>query len=381
MPTNLPERPNLRHLKEQAKDLLKRRAAQSLSDAQFQIARLYNFASWPKLKACVEGLVAAGKLKSAIDANNFERVKQLMTADPGLHRAPLGYGKDGPLTWVAECRVPWEPPGEARLAMARWMIENGSDVHQGGDGPLMRAALNGDRVAMMELLVAHGAHVNARWHGEYPILFAACETVNPVSLRWLLEHGADPNCGALDYVIGSYGRSADLPSCIDILLEHGATTKYDQPGVMPILRGRLANVDGLTDRRYPELDFGTTGARMLTLRGATLLHVAAEYQNLAAVRLLLDAGANVNAQALIDNNGVGGQTAIFHAATQFDAGGYEVVKLLLERGADVSTSARLPGHYESEGEIVEATVLGYALRFPGGENRTVALLRERGAPQ
>ena len=34
-----------------------------------------------------------------------------------------------------------EAPSEARLAMARWMIENGSDVHQGGDGPLMRAAL------------------------------------------------------------------------------------------------------------------------------------------------------------------------------------------------------------------------------------------------
>jgi hypothetical protein len=26
--------------------------------------------------------------------------------------------------------------------MATWMIEQGSDVHQGGDGPLMRAALN-----------------------------------------------------------------------------------------------------------------------------------------------------------------------------------------------------------------------------------------------
>jgi len=51
-----------------------------------------------------------------------------MTRNPELHRAPLGYGKNGPLTWVAECRVPWEPPGRVRLAMAKWMIENGSDV-------------------------------------------------------------------------------------------------------------------------------------------------------------------------------------------------------------------------------------------------------------
>src|SRR5580765_3291622 len=127
------------------------------------------------------------KLKRAIDRNEVGRVKELMTADPSLHRAPVGYGGDGPLTWVAECRVPWEAHGEARLTMARWMIENGSDVHQGGDGPLMRAALSPDRIPMMELLVAHGADVNARWHTDYPILFAACEAVNPVSLQWLLE--------------------------------------------------------------------------------------------------------------------------------------------------------------------------------------------------
>ena len=76
-----------------------------------------------------------GQLKLAIDANDLEEVKRLMTRHPELHRAPLGYGKNGPLTWVAECRVPRVPPNETRLAMARWMIENGSDVHTGGDGP------------------------------------------------------------------------------------------------------------------------------------------------------------------------------------------------------------------------------------------------------
>ena len=75
-----------------------------------------------------------GQLEQAIDANDVERVKILMTRNPALHRAPLGYGEDGPLTWVAECRVPWESPSAARLAMATWMLEHGSDVHQGGDG-------------------------------------------------------------------------------------------------------------------------------------------------------------------------------------------------------------------------------------------------------
>jgi hypothetical protein len=129
-PRSLPDRPNLRHLKDQAKSLLKTRSVESLTEAQFQIARLYGFASWPKLKAHVDLLEEAGQLKQAIDTNDLDTVKTLMTRNPALHRSPLGYAKSGPLTWVAECRVPWGPPSPARLAMAEWMIDHGSDVHQ-----------------------------------------------------------------------------------------------------------------------------------------------------------------------------------------------------------------------------------------------------------
>jgi ankyrin repeat protein len=398
----LPDRPNLRHLKDQAKDLLEAGAAQSITEAQFKIARLYGFASWPKLKAHIDSLEEIGQLKMAIDTNDIDRVKTMMMRNPVLHRAPLGYGKDGPLTWVAECRIPWESPSPARLAMAAWMLEHGSDVHQGGDGPLMRAALNGYRIPMMELLVSHGADVNALWHGHFPILFAPCESLDPDALKWLLEHGANPNCRdprqsaaghpypgtALDYLIASYARSAQrLSVCIDVLLDAGGTTKYDTPAVLQLLRGRLDSLAELIDadpalvnRRFPELDCGQTGGRQLLLQGGTLLHLAAEYGNLAAVALLLDRGADVNARATVDEAGVGGQTAIFHAVTQLDDGGLPITQLLVERGADLATRVTLPGDYERPGEIVECTALGYALRFGGPPHRrTVTLLRERGA--
>ena len=42
-PRPLPDRPNLRHLKDQAKALLKAGEAASLSDAQLKIARMYGF--------------------------------------------------------------------------------------------------------------------------------------------------------------------------------------------------------------------------------------------------------------------------------------------------------------------------------------------------
>lgn len=398
-PRSLPDRPNLRHLKDQARDLVKAGAAKSLTDAQFRIARLYGFPSWAKLKAHVESLEEIGRLKQAIDTNDLERVTELMTRNPALHHAPLGYGRNGPLTWVAECRVPWAPPSPTRLAIARWMIENGSDVHQGGDGPLMRAALNDDRIPMMELLVSHGADVNADWNGDFPIIFAPCEGIHPKALKWLLDHGADPNCGksrgrgtALDYLIGTYERSPErLNACIEILLDAGGTTRYNAPGVLDVLRCRLdrlaAQLDAdpeLAHRRFPELDCGSTGGRRLLLQGATLLHVAAEFGVVEAATLLLDRGADVNARAAVDGAGVGGQTAIFHAVTQFGDRGLPMARLLVERGADLSIRVKLPGYYERPDEVVDCTPLGYALRFQsarsrGDQGRTVAFLRERGA--
>ena len=397
VPRPLPDRPNLRHLKDQAKDLLKAGGAASLTDAQFKIAGRYGFASWPKLKTHVESLEEFNELKQAIDTNDLARVKTLMTRNPALHRAPLGYNQNGPLTWVAECRVPWEPPSSARLAIAEWMIDNGSDVHQGGDGPLMRAALIGHRIPMMELLVSRGADVNAEWNGYFPILFAPCETIEPAPIKWLLDHGANPNCTragrryegtALDQVISSYARSAQLGACIDILLNAGTVTKYATPALLDLLRGRLdrlvKHLDAdptLVKTRFPDLNIGVTGARQLTLRGATLLHVAAEYGNVEGARLLLDRGAEVNVRAAVDEAGVGGQTPIFHAVTQYGDWGLPVARLLLDRGADLSVRVQLPGHYQRPGEVVECTPLGYALLFPGTENKAVAFLRERGGDE
>ena len=401
-PRPLPDRPNLRHLKDQARDLLEAGAATSITDAQFAIARLYGFSSWPRLKAHIDSLEEIGQLKQAIDKNDLDRVQAMMTRNPTLHRAPLGYGKDGPLTWVAECRVPWEPPSPARLAIARWMLEHGSDVHQGGDGPLMRAALNGYRIPMMELLVSHGADVNALWHGHFPIIFAPCESLDPAALQWLLDHGANPNCRdprqsaaghpfpgtALDYIVASYARSPErLATCIGRLIDAGGATRYDATPVLQLLRGRLDDLAELIDadpalvnKRFAELDCGMTGGRRLTLQGGTLLHVAAEYGNLGAAALLLDRGADVDAPATVDDRGIGGQTAIFHAVTQFDDGGLPVARLLLARGADLAVRVELPGDYERPDEIVECTALGYALLFGGPrERKTVTLLREEGA--
>ena len=397
IPRPLPDRPNLRHLKDQARDILRRGEAASLADAQSQIARQYGFASWTKLKTHVESLGDIGHLKSAIDANDLDAVIRIMSRNPALHTAPLGYRNSGPLTWVAECRVPWEPPSRERLAMAEWMLNNGSDIHQNGDGPLFRASLVSSRIPMMDLLLRYGADVNARWAGYFPIIFAPCETLEADSLQWLLVHGADPNCrdarepyegSALDHVIRTYSRSTNQARCIDILEHAGCETGYNVAPVLHLLRDRIDLLAGdldrdaaLRHRRWSELDFGSTAQRRLTLRGTTLLHVAAEYGNIKAAELLLDRGADVNARAEIESNGVGGQTALFHAVTQFGDYGAKVAQLLISHGADRNIRAVLPGHYERPEEFVECTALGYASRFPEPPyvNSCTALLRDAGA--
>ncbi len=393
----LPADPNLRHLKDQAKDLVKGGKAPSLAKAQFQIAQLYGFPSWQKLKSHVDERTNAGRLKHAIDRDDLAAVRLLLSKHPELSAAPIGYGDAGPLTWAAECRGTAEP-SPARLGIAEWLIHSGCDLHEGGDAPLMRASLNGSRTPMMELLVRHGADVNAAWHGSYPIIFAPCETLDPNALVWLLQHGADPNCGdestwksrgeshpgtALDYLLGTYVRDQEaLNASIRLLQEAGGCSRYDEPGVIATICGDANRIRDLVDedsslikRKYPTLAIGTTGGRMLTLKGATLLHVAAEFGQVEVARLLLDCGADVNESALVDADGVGGQTAIFHAATQNRDFGIGVVRLLISRGAVLNQRCRLPGHYERLEEVFEGTVLDYARLFPGTENQTLDALR------
>ncbi len=406
-PRQLPERPDLRHLKDQAKDRLNAGQATSLAKAQFQVAREYGFASWPKLKAHVESLQLAGQLKLAIDANDLERVKELMTRHPELHRAPLGYGKNGPLTWVAECRVPRVPPGETRLAMARWMIENGSDVHQGGDGPLMRAALDDSRIPMMELLVEHGADVNAVWGGHYPVVLGPCETFAPRALKWLLDRGADLHAAAkysspVGMIICIYSRNAEgKHGCLEIVEASGFALP-DTP-VMALHRGRLDLLQEHLDRDPSLLDRRFTFGEVFAVEtegepgdaypatpvsGVTLLHLALEFDDIDVARWLIERGADVNARATGD-----GHTPLFHTVVNLASGmgHYDDAKarLLLDHGADPNARATFPPQatFHSEaatGALHDVTPVGYALRYPDRRflnEAAIAAIEERGGTE
>jgi hypothetical protein len=88
-PRALPSRPNLRHLKDQARDLVRTGAATSLAAALFTVARAYGFTSWSKLKTHVTLRSAERALADAIDRDERARVISLLTAAPELHHAPI----------------------------------------------------------------------------------------------------------------------------------------------------------------------------------------------------------------------------------------------------------------------------------------------------
>lgn len=409
---SLPDRPHLQHLKDQAKDLLRAGQAESLSDAKFKVAREYGFASWPKLKAHVEALMETGQLKEAIDAEDLARVIELMTRNPALHRAPLGYHKNGPLTWTAECRGVQGPPSPARLEIARWMIEHGSDIHQGGDGPLMRAALNDRRIPMLELLVAHGADVNARWNGDYPIVCAPCECLAPGVLKWLLEHGADPRVESAKYgtplsmVIGTYGRGANgKHGCLELLASHGL--KLPDTPCMAFHRGRLDLLEehlkrdaGLLRRTFTEAEIFPPelglrpgdGLHATPVHGTTLLHLAIEYDEMELAAWLLEKGADANARSAVDADGFGGHTPLFHAVLSLGAKDDGKARLLLKHGADPNARAtfrkqlRDMGEPEKEKmfEFRSVTPTGYAKRFQEPKwvsQAALELLKARGGAE
>jgi ankyrin repeat protein len=375
----LSERPNLRHLKDQAKDLLKSGGAESLTDAQFKIAREYGFDSWPKLKAHVELLHETGQLKEAIDVEDLPRVIEMMTKNPALHKAPLGYNKNGPLTWVGECRTVNGTPTQTRLEMARWMIEHGSDIHQGGDGPLMRAAMNDDRTPMMELLVAHGADVNAVWNGYYPIICAPCECLAPGALKWLLEHGANPRVVSTKYgsplsmVVGTYARgSKGKHECLEVFASQGFV--LPETPCMAFHRGRIDLLEehlnrdtGLLNRRFSETEIFPPelglkpgdGLHLTPIAGTTLLHLAIEYDELEIASWLLEKGADANARSAVDAEGFGGHTPLFHAVVALGARDDAKARLLLKYGADPNARATIRKQLKDTGDAGKETMFEF----------------------
>jgi len=235
----LPARPDLGHLRREARDLL--RAAQAgdaaaasrinavsgasnLAAAQLTVARDYGFASWPTLKTAVEArtrdlaeqarrfcevsirdwsgqavrmLEAAPELAgynfaTAVVLGDAERVRRDIARDPGLVNRPDE--RSGFTALHAACASRWHRLDPARAdaltAVARLLLEAGADPHgaarAGSWTPLGCAVAGETNPAIVRLLLERGAIPDDR-----DLYLAGFGGDNHETLRLLLHHADD----------------------------------------------------------------------------------------------------------------------------------------------------------------------------------------------
>lgn len=186
-------------------------------------------------------------------------------------------------------------------------------------------------------------------------------------LRTLLTAGLDvrrPLQGkpATTWLTEMYTRSDRAPVFLQLLLDHGA--ELDDPLLAPVLLDDASTLESVLAVSPAFLGHRTTLACAFTpLRDVSLLHVAAEFGCLQAARVLLAAGAEVDARAGADEHGLGGHTPLFHTVNTNAARGLPMMELLLAAGA--RTDVRVAGltwgaGFEWETTLLDLTPIAYA---------------------
>src|SRR5690606_15598562 len=233
--------------------------------------------------------------------------------------------------------------------MIRLMLDAGADPNQtftNGETALMMAARTG-RADAIEVLIEHGAEVDARerLRGTTALMWAAAYS-NPEAVRALLEAGADyaarsavVSRGRGPYLapsarsrieeyergVGQAGRS--IPVSLDDEVDFSDDDLADDADAPGADRAPAAEDEDDTAEAEDDagLAFGGGRQQPKDAGGLTALIFAAREGDLESVKLLLEAGADVNQTSEF------GWTALL-TATQNRY--YRLGKYLLEQGAD-----------------------------------------------
>jgi ankyrin repeat protein len=388
----------------------------ALHDAHSVIARELGFASWKELVERVEELTlefgaAVDQFIRAATEVQPDRATRLLQLHPRIananvytalllgdvrqveshlaQRPNLVTEAGGPRDWPAllylchtNLRFGSATRGDGIVACARLLLERGADpnsrfpwLHHGvrraalwgavlvvGHLPLAEVLLaaSGDDIAALELLHAHGADVNQPWatDGSATLYAIMHWSDTPDGVRWLLEHGANPDPvfatngetplhvaarrwdaamvedlvnrgadatrrrtdGRTPYAVAALSGNAEV---VEWFTRHGASTELPDVDrfVAACSRGDVATADALA-RAHPHLRTtigpehysafyraaergdGRTLETMLACGfdpnhgdediGKTALHEASKEGRLEAVRVLLAHGASVD---------------------------------------------------------------------------------------
>jgi ankyrin repeat protein len=354
----LPRQPNLEQLRKQAKELMGGWPGFTLSEAQRELARAYGFASWPKLKAFVDGANVA-RLADAVKAGDHAAVRKLLKARPELVGMDMSENDEHRALHFAVLHRDPE--------MVRILMRAGADAHKGiwphrdattaldfardrefpeivaiieeeeqqrrqsmscpnvavspAQELINEAIRNGDNDAAIARLTADPSLVHAcDRNGGTPLHVAAQVDSEPM-VAWLLAHDADPRHidakgnTPLDRAANAVGEH--YPAVAQRLLDAGGPLT---------IRGAVALGDIDRVRQFVTRD--------TDWRRSGLLSLAVRHGQLEMVRLLLDLGADVDERVLlsaveepVESSG----QPLWDAAHR---GLRDIAELLLDRGAN-----------------------------------------------
>jgi ankyrin repeat protein len=394
----LAEQPNLEQLRKQAKELLQEfrsgapdaiaevnrferirdTSSFALNDAQKVIARAYGFASWPKLKAFVDG-ANIRRFAEAVQAGDLTQVRMLLASRPELVGTDRAENDEHRGLHYAVLR--------RDAAMARLLMEAGADARKGiwphrdatsawtlarerhyddivsvieeeerhrreemscsnatvspAQDQISSAIAQGDDTTAMQLLDQDRTLIHACDRDGMTPLHVAARRNRLELVTWLLErranvHKKDPSeLTPLDHAaLGADPRNKRVErfsQVATLLLEHGAPLTVraavalgDLPGVRQFITAE------------PEL------LRQITGSGG-LLTLAVNHHQLKSAELLLDLGADVDERVLLEALEEPTESWGMPLWCAALAGDLAMTRLLLDRGADPNANVYASG--------------------------------------
>lgn len=158
------------------------------------------------------------------------------------------------------------------------------------------------------------------------------------------ENGINPNDyfgnePLINELTSEYLRSSRFKECVKAFVDYGLI--FDDEILLAVLLDDASALERLLDEN-PELINSrfTLRSAFTPLHEVTLLHICAEFNHVACATMLLDWGADINAQAGVDENGFGGQTPVFHTVNQILNHSSETLDLFLSHSADLQLTVK-----------------------------------------
>ncbi|PSN55941.1 hypothetical protein C0J52_00452 [Blattella germanica] len=294
------------------------------------------------------------QLFKAAKLGDLELVKHLLKLNTSI--SAIDRGRATPLHWAAH---------NGQVEVVQFLLDAGANtevINYQGNTPLIWAAHNGhERVC--RALLEHGAKVNVSdQHRNTPIHYAAMFGYLPI-VQLLIQYGADKT------IVNEKGRTPEdeaIRTGKQEVAEWLMIKKPEHSTISPEMINRQeVNTEWFVERAAngdyfavsSVLKNGFSEVSSLNSQHLSALHMAALQGHKQVVKLLVDAGANLELQTK------GGNTPLIWAAHNNHI---EICRLLLEHGAKVNVA-----------NVENNTALHYAAMF--GYFPLVQMLVQNGA--